>query len=421
MFRTTTIRPNYCSQNVTGMNTSGSSSAIEETVTDNRKRKAEDQGRACEKKNGEPVLYKSKTFPDGCPTPKPFLVPGRAQSCPPGRPGDVFGVKRDRSPQVVLPWRRTIPTTEEAQEERRSNTLLALLQSKKKENLECGEISMYPENIRLAPASVDIQLKVQMVGARGVRKNMEDATLFARLKEGCLLGVFDGHGGSRVANTAKIAFASFFSSSLKETNGNEHMALESMLAQIHKFVVLDPKNRLIGSTAEVSFIRPDGRIFNATVGDSKTFVFRENGEAIPLSLTRDWSHPEEASRAIKLAKTPADVKERKKWIGHPDSKCLRVYNCKGSAINISNALGDPTYLEVAIKPSVTEAQLLPGDKIVMGCDGLWDYVDPKEVRQIILNGTQEENKAKELVNYAIRSKFSQDNVSVIVANVESRQ
>jgi len=417
MFRTTTIRPDYSLSNPSSIGGSESAAAVEENST--IKRKAKEEPFSAQKKLKNTYLFRAKTFPQESSATKPLVVAGGMQSEPLDKTEDAFGLSADKNHRIVIPWRKSIPTAEEAQEERISNTALALLQHKRKERLESGEISIYPENVDLVAQTVNIRLRGHMAELQGMRETMEDASLFAKLKEGYIIGVFDGHGGDGVAKAAKESFPHLFSEALRQTNFNEHIALEATLAQIQKEVVANPRNRLMGSTAEVSFIRKDGKIFNATLGDGKTFIFRENGQVVPLSVTRDWSDPKEAARAIRLAKTPADAEKRAKWIGHPNPKQLRVHNGKGATINISNALGDPTYLELTHKPTITEGRLLPGDRVVTACDGFWDYVEPKEVRVLLQTAKQRKNLAERLVNYAMFSKTSKDNISVIVTKVKS--
>jgi serine/threonine protein phosphatase PrpC len=90
-------------------------------------------------------------------------------------------------------------------------------------------------------------------------------------------------------------------------------------------------------------------------------------------------------------------------------------------LSVSRALGDFWCCGGMFDdPDVTVKEIpIDGMSIVLGCDGLWDYIDPGSVCNIIRSIRDPVRAAKLLQDYAFAS-GSHDAISVIVMNIPTR-
>jgi serine/threonine protein phosphatase PrpC len=190
-----------------------------------------------------------------------------------------------------------------------------------------------------------------------------------------------------------------------------------------------------GTTLVSCFIDKDKKIYTATIGDSEARLFRKIAgvwKAIPLSRVVDWSTPMEAERAARALRRPSIAEE---WPKSNDPKDLyyTITDSEGDeeGVNVSRSLGDTRFAGRAGEPAVISEPLvstLPGgrklkagDRLIIACDGLWDYSNSEGIIQKI----QEHNKMKDL-NHALREgaisamKSSNDNVTIIAVKVLSK-
>jgi serine/threonine protein phosphatase PrpC len=272
----------------------------------------------------------------------------------------------------------------------------------------------------------------------GPREAMEDAHFFIEIEQGTLLGVFDGHGGKEVADYASQEFQKRFSAVLKAHSGDVFRSFEVLLHEIHQEVAQKPAWNEIGSTAVVSFIdKETHQIITATLGDSEANLYRNN-KSIPLSLVRDWTSRKDAIRLetamnYKRGSVAAAVQRG------VDPKSIRW---NGDLLNVSRAIGDidcTGSLEkpgVIHKPLITINKVQKGDILILSCDGVKDYTEEQEIVNLIMNRTartiskwifhwfmkkifswEPKSLALELVDHAIHTSQSDDNVTVVAVEV----
>lgn len=260
--------------------------------------------------------------------------------------------------------------------------------------------------------------------AQGPREFMEDAHFFKELEEGAIIGVLDGHGGGEVARYAKELFLEYFPLTLITVKGNIHQAFEILIDEIHKKIATKNEWSQIGSTAVLCFINKyTHQIYTATLGDSEANIYRKNKQgcfqSIPLSCVRDWSSAKDAKRAAIALERPYIASL---WPKTSNPKCLR-YPSPYFGINVSRSLGDVALTgsfekpAVIHKPKITINQLQTGDILILGCDGLKDYVLENEIIDQLNQKKTSENLAEQLVNYAINAKYSLDNVTVLSLSI----
>lgn len=241
----------------------------------------------------------------------------------------------------------------------------------------------------------------------GPRPQMEDAHFYKETKQRVLTGVFDGHGGDAVSVHASRLFERHFSEILKKTNGDVRKAFEMMIDSIHLFVNRNPDLHQMGSTAVVCFIdKETHQIYTATLGDSEANIYREiNGKtvSIPLSCVRDWTSKKDYNRLCKFHKMRSNHEILDFIKRHNDqAKVLRSGGKYG--VNVARAIGDYECSPVSQKPKITINKLKSGDKLVIACDGLKDYVPEKEVIKIAGEKTLSVKKAnnKSIWNFLCR-------------------
>ncbi|GMI75567.1 hypothetical protein HRI_001226000 [Hibiscus trionum] len=234
-------------------------------------------------------------------------------------------------------------------------------------------------------------------------------------------GVYDGHGGSRVAEECKERLHKLLVEEIVEDN-NEGSGIDwgtTMERCFEKMDVEVNKGRLaeemVGSTAVVAVVG-NGRLVVASCGDSRAVLSR-GGVATALSFDH------KPDRADELERVEAAGGRVINWNGY---RVLGV-------LATSRSIGDQ-YLKpfVICKPEVSVQALTNRDEfVILATDGLWDVISNEVACRVVrrcLNGqirsnsadVVNQNRAAEaaavLVELAM-SRGSRDNISVIVVEL----
>ncbi|NGX55469.1 MAG: hypothetical protein KR126chlam2_01104 [Chlamydiae bacterium] len=275
---------------------------------------------------------------------------------------------------------------------------------------------------------------------QGTRETMEDVSFCVDLPIGKLAGVFDGHYGIEVAKLAAQQFPLVFPAKLEETKGDVEKAfretfqaiqeqikgteIESQRTLVKQFFSqqgTDPEQEVSpGATASVVYIPESNVAFVATLGDTHTFAFEkrtDRTQVYPLSPVLNWACPQEARRAgavvvntdyqpyYFLPEVVTELKEINKGLRSPISR-----------VNVSRALGNIRDQAISQEPVVTMMQLNKETILLIGCDGVWDFVKkPKDfIRNVIeKHWDSPANIANATVDYAYEHE-SDDNISALV-------
>lgn len=313
-----------------------------------------------------------------------------------------------------IPWQVGVRPVGLSKIEMRENTAKALQEHKDKDKM---DRSVYPCSSQIRKKTLEgLALEHEVSAKQGRRATMEDAHLFEEIEGGYLAGIFDGHGGKKVADAAAQRFPKVFPRALEKKSGDIQAAFYTTFQEIQKGIAKRKDCLFMGSTAVVSYIQKNGEIYTATVGDSEAFLYRtdEKGDllSIPLSVVRDWSHPEEVQRVLGMAKTPQERQNIERWRNYPEPKRLRVGNGKGMGLNVSHALGDFSYPQVNPKPIVTVQQWKRGDRLGLFCDGVVDFASQREIVETIKDHPVQ--TAGKIADFALRYKRSTDNISAMM-------
>ncbi|KAE8719713.1 putative protein phosphatase 2C 8 [Hibiscus syriacus] len=235
-------------------------------------------------------------------------------------------------------------------------------------------------------------------------------------------GVYDGHGGFRVAEECKERLHKLLAEEMVEDNEKGsgidwgttmERCFEKMDEEVNKGRQAE---EMVGSTAVVAVVG-DGRLVVANCGDSRAVLSR-GGVATALSFDHKPDRADELERV--------------------ESAGGRVINWNGyrvlGVLATSRSIGDQ-YLKpfVICRPEVTVHELTNRDEfLILATDGLWDVVSNEVACRVMrhcLNGqirnkssanVADRNCAAEatavLVELAI-SRGSRDNISVVVVQL----
>uniref|UniRef100_A0A0D9V3P2 protein-serine/threonine phosphatase n=1 Tax=Leersia perrieri TaxID=77586 RepID=A0A0D9V3P2_9ORYZ len=276
------------------------------------------------------------------------------------------------------------------------------------------------------------------VSVIGRRREMEDAFFVAAPfmaeeededEEG-FFAVYDGHGGSRVAEACRERMHVVLAEEVrerrlvheKEEDGERRWkeAMVACFARVDGEVggeedEADAGEQTVGSTAVVAVVGPR-RIVVANCGDSRAVLSR-GGVAVPLSSDHKPDRPDEMERV--------------------EAAGGRVINWNGyrilGVLATSRSIGD-YYLKpyVIAEPEVTVMDRTDKDEfLILASDGLWDVVSNEVACKIARNclsgrtaskfpesvsGSTAADAAALLVELAI-SRGSKDNISVVVVEL----
>ncbi|KAA3464663.1 putative protein phosphatase 2C 51 [Gossypium australe] len=230
-------------------------------------------------------------------------------------------------------------------------------------------------------------------------------------------GVYDGHGGARVAEECKERLHKLLVEEIVEEGSGSGIdwgrtmerCFEKMDEEVNKGRMAE---EMVGSTAVVAVVGNE-KVVVANCGDSRAVLSR-GGVAMPLSFDHKPDRPDELERV--------------------EAAGGRVINWNGyrvlGVLATSRSIGDQ-YLKpfVICKPEVTVREVMNGDEfLILASDGLWDVVSNEVACRVVrrcLNGqirsktadVLNQNRASEaaavLVELAM-SRGSKDNISVIV-------
>jgi len=244
---------------------------------------------------------------------------------------------------------------------------------------------------------------------RGRRRYMEDThcampELVKERKIG-FFGVFDGHGGTRCADYSAKNLAKLVSQDIDQTPRSLFQGAFKKLDE--QFLSLARSKRWNdGSTVVAALIR-NRTLTIANAGDSKAVLSAER-KAVVMSREHNPGLSEEKSR---IEKKGGAVIFCRQW---------RVQ----AVLSISRAIGNQKMKEfVTSQPDVTTRILRPGDDfLILGTDGLWDYVGEQEAVEIacerLKHGLRLEDTAQVLTDLAF-NRGSSDNITALIVDLRS--
>ncbi|KAH7671050.1 protein phosphatase 1L protein [Dioscorea alata] len=236
---------------------------------------------------------------------------------------------------------------------------------------------------------------------KGKRSSMEDF-YETRISEVdgqmvAFFGVFDGHGGSRVAEYLK-------SNLFKNVSNHPDFVKDTKSAIVEVFKQTDidylneDKGQLkdAGSTAS-TVVLLGNRLYVANVGDSRVVACR-SGSAIPLSNDHKPDRSDERERIENAGGFVI-------WAG-----TWRV----GGVLAVSRAFGDKMLKPyVVAEPEIQEEEIEGVEFFIIASDGLWNVVSNKEAVEMVRAISDAETASRNLIQEAY-NRGSSDNITCIV-------
>ena len=214
-----------------------------------------------------------------------------------------------------------------------------------------------------------------------------------------LFAVFDGHGGSQIAEFLKNNYSQHLLKTInKEYTLRFREILKNSIETMDKNLENLGVSEKCGSTGTFIIVN-NNNIYCANVGDSKCYYINDK-EAIQLTEDHNCKNEKE----VELLKSKGAIIFRQ-----------RVYG----SLSLTRSFGDMEFKQYGVTaiPYITK---IYADKnnvkyIVIASDGIWDAVNDKDLFKISkkLKGGTSEEFCNNLVNYAVE-KGSNDNISCIV-------
>lgn len=234
-----------------------------------------------------------------------------------------------------------------------------------------------------------------------VRDINEDAGCFFKPSDpilleskGILTVVADGmggHSGGEVASQLAVEVINRVYYDLDKTRAEAlREAFEAANQEIYQASVADKNLEGMGTTC-TALVLCDGSALAAHVGDSRLYLLRA-GEIYLMT--------EDHSAVMEMVKLGIISVEQAR---HHEDKNVIV-----------RALGTAPEIEVSLWDSPLTVR--DGDRFILCTDGLYDLVEDKEIRDLILSATDDHTASEGLINIAKR-RGGHDNITVGIVSV----
>ena len=288
-------------------------------------------------------------------------------------------------------------------------------------------------------------------------KKQEDRAVYNEIQRDFFLGVYDGHGGHRVAEILSTDLHQYFKESLKSSECTVKNAMLNAFQQIENNVLSRKCDG--GSTAIAAYITSD-KLCLANVGDCRAIL--ECDGCVGLA-TQDHTI-ERADELERVLAAKATI-FRHVSIQNDTQKVVKEYDWRVNGVNMTRVIGNrdlkgslrcafsvsgrwlpndctavlelypnnqrvdeleitPKKGQLIADPEYTEITLTEKNRwLILATDGFTDFVSNEEAVQLVVhysqNGQSLDQITQQLVQHAIQ-KGSQDNVTVMIFDLWKR-
>ena len=241
---------------------------------------------------------------------------------------------------------------------------------------------------------------------KGQRPNNEDQfsvvdTRRRGMRADGVLIIADGMGGRSFGEQAAAAAVETVEESLAEMLDSRDggavvmadvlaSALRKANARVYELANADDDRKGMGTTCVAAVIEGE-RVYVAHAGDSRAYLLREGAL---IQLTADHSYVAEQVRAGAITEEGA--------------RKSRFRNI------ITRAVG----IEPTLEAEVTDAEVRPGDTLLLCTDGLSNMVDEEDIARTLAQSASPQNAADKLVGMANRN-GGKDNITAVVARLQA--
>ncbi|XP_075245417.1 putative protein phosphatase 2C T23F11.1 [Convolutriloba macropyga] len=282
-----------------------------------------------------------------------------------------------------------------------------------------GQVLSEPITTKHTALQESSSLRVASSAMQGWRTTMEDAhTCMMSLKEdpgSQFFGVFDGHGGAKIAHYACKHLPHRICSRLEYKTGQVESASKKAFLELDKEMMTNAElaNDFSGTTACCVLIRQN-KLYCINAGDSRAIA---SIKGHPLSLSYDHK-PNNIGEQTRIVKAGGFVE----------------LNRVNGNLALSRALGDFSFKRnlkkqqdeqvVSAMPDVTVHDINTDlEFVLIACDGIWDVLSNVEVvefcRHRIANQMEPTKVCEELISRCLATECNQggvgcDNMTVIL-------
>ena len=256
-----------------------------------------------------------------------------------------------------------------------------------------------PVNSKESYESGDLRVIV-LSDLGNIRTNNEDMGMFFKVaddsiirEKGYLLIVADGMGGHQAGEVASKMAADIISREYFKQSGNN--SIEKNLAKVFAFAnktifekASSQKTYNGMGTTCTALVVIDQTVYFAHVGDSRAYV--QKGNSI-MQITEDHTYVQELVNSGDITVEEAAV--------HPKRNIL------------TNAMG--TKPDLRIDTGKCSFNFENNDRLLICSDGLYDYLNDKELQEILQNNLLK-NAAEYMVQEA-KARGGHDNITVVIA------
>ena len=272
--------------------------------------------------------------------------------------------------------------------------------------------------------SKELNLTAVLDTMQGKRSSQEDAHILRVQADNkfAVFAVFDGHGGSEVSKWLETNFNDKLISAKFDINGD----LNSQKTFFKKLYIdidkdLDANKFKSGSTAIVVIVTMD-KIILVNLGDSRAIGVKV-GNPKPVFETQDHDLKYKGEEArVKASGYAIEDEDR---VGHKSedvycglnlTRAFGDFNCKKFEENGKPASADKQ--AVSVVPDVALYNRKDVDYIVLGCDGVWNYITNNTMSTWIQDNIKRpvNELASDIIDNALVLNTN-DNISAIVVKV----
>jgi len=290
----------------------------------------------------------------------------------------------------------------------------------------------------------NINENIETISIQGWRSTNEDRILISKNNENILAVVFDGHGGDWVANYCAEFYDKILFNTTEYKKGNyceafkkANKIMDQQLFNENYDVILNYAKSIItrkllihrkdfseinhksfhhsnhcGCTCCAVLITPS-EIICSNIGDSKAIALSKEN-LLALNYEHNIKLNSEETRLIQ-------------------NGFSIINNRLGGIINVTRGFGDFEFKDmqnldiqenqgVLNLPEVLSFSKDLFDKVIIGCDGLWDCYSIDECKKCIVNGCSIKDLAKSCINpqhlYSSNQLYGYDNVSIIIVDLK---
>ncbi|EPY27917.1 protein phosphatase [Strigomonas culicis] len=271
----------------------------------------------------------------------------------------------------------------------------------------------------------DDKLRVGASSMQGWRSTMEDAhAVFLSLpnlpnhmteEEGAIAAVFDGHCGSKFAQSCAAHIREWITTTPAFCSGKYEKALKDGFVagdlSLHKAMPTE----LSGCTGNCILL-VQHHLYCANTGDSRSVLCR-GGVAIALSEDHKPTKDDEMERIIKAG------------------GFVQMGRVNG-ILSLSRAFGDyafkdmnlkPEQMAITVMPQVLHVELVPMDEfVIIACDGIWDMMTNEAAVEFVRNELADHGDVslacERMMNACLATtpnSFGTDNMTVIIIQFKS--